>query len=329
LPLLTVAVLLLGALAGCSGGRLKVQGGASAGEYTRLLVDLTALWSGETGLKFTEVMPQGNARSVFDDQQSGQCHVALCTDDYLVWSRFGNAAMGGTQRFSSAMLCGLYTNYIHILVRADSGINEIAQLADKKVALDASETASYFNADYILRAAGLPESKMYERMNIFDGVDALNDGKIDAVVGTARLGDRQIADAIADADNPLTLLSVPEAVFDKLCEADKTNYFNYGMVDTTYEGVGTLPMLGVKIVLVVPVKMKDGQVEKLLSGLFDNLDALNALAAESGSRAGEISLAAAVEGVQLADLHPAALAWYIKKGLLEEGQVALRPFLKS
>jgi len=318
-------VLLAVCLSGCSLGTIRISGGAKAGVYTALLNELTTVWEANSKLKFGEPASTSGSYGNLTSINKGSCDLALCTDDYLVWSRQGRGAMANTRANFAGLLCGLYTDYLHILVRADSDIQSIDDLRGKTIVFDEGETAAYFNSIEILKAAGMSTRAgtadvTVLRQNIYDGINSVMDGEVSAVFGTASLGNEAVQSAILDEDAPLRLLSVDKKYIDALLTDPNTTYFTSSHLTDPYEGVKTVDMLGVKTVLIVPYKMKDARVKNLLATLFDNLDQLS-----GEHRSDEISLENAVDGLDLRDLHPAALEFFVERGAIAEGSVTLNP----
>lgn len=301
-----------------SSGRVRVAGGARIGMYTEVMEDLVALWSEHTGYRFGEVASSSGSKANITSQAQMLCDLAVCGADYVSWARTGANAMGGARAEASAALCGLYTDYMQILVRADSDIKTLADLQQRTVMLDQGESTSYYNARTMLDKVGVytvTTGTKFKNItalkgSFYDGLLAVQRGEADVVMGIRPLGDRYVTEALNDPENPLKMLSLDAGVTAGLTEP----YFI--IEDVEIEGV-KIKMAGVKTTLIVPYTMKDAQVTKLLETLCDNIGELKDVRGEDTSdRTREIGLEDLTKGFDRDLMHPAARAFFEGRGML-------------
>ncbi len=130
-----------------------------------------------------------NAEQVF----KGQLESALCQADVAGW------AYGGTNQFEKqgAMntlraLATLYTESVHIIVRADSAIHLLKDLKGKRVALGEPESGTLVDAKLVLAAVGLSEKDIKgSNVKLAAAEDQLKDGTLDAIFQIAGYPSRQ------------------------------------------------------------------------------------------------------------------------------------------
>ena len=314
LIVMLMAAMLAASISGCAYGRIRVAGGSKIGMYTAVMEDLVELWTQHAGLKFSEVASSSGSKANLTTQAQWQCDLAICGADYASWARDGAFAMGGTRSTSSSVLCGLYTDYMHIVVRADTDIKTLAELEGRILMLDQGESTSYYNARSILEKVGVyavtsgsnfKNATVLRTGSFYDGLLAVQRGEADVVMGIRPLGDRYVHDALNDPDNPLKLMTLDAALPGALTEP-------YILVeDIDYYG-DKIQMAGVKTTLIAPYTMKDTQVIRLLEALSDNVQKL------TGERTEEIELADLTKGFDKHLMHPAAREFFVGRGLLTE-----------
>ncbi|MGW4563104.1 TAXI family TRAP transporter solute-binding subunit [Streptomyces sp. NPDC004561] len=89
----------------------------------------------------------------------------------------------------------LYDDYVHLIVRSDSGIRSVADLRHKRVATGLPDSGVRLIADRVLRAAGIDPRK--DITPVADGIDTgpdrLEQGKIDAFFWSGGLPTKGLA----------------------------------------------------------------------------------------------------------------------------------------
>src|SRR5262249_33248804 len=140
----------------------------------------------------------------------------LCRADIAHWA-YNGAAM---YRLSGAVpnlraIASLYPEAVHIVVRRDSGITDLAGLRGKRVALGDQDSSVLVTARAILEAAGLPESGL-QALLLAPAVaaDALRGGQIDAFFEMAGVPSPIITDLAQHLE--IRLLPMEDAVLQRL-----------------------------------------------------------------------------------------------------------------
>ncbi|CDA72980.1 predicted periplasmic binding protein [Ruminococcus sp. CAG:579] len=156
-----------------------------------------------------------------------------------------------------------------IVVRADSDIESIADLAEKRISLGEDGSGVAKNAEYILNSAGISMNMVNTCcMNYQQSAEALKDGEIDAFF--AVLG--APADVISQLAEDISIRLLP---MDERTAAYMTNlyegYFSTEIKAGTYSGINEdVPTIGVKAVLVADASADAQTVKKLTAAIFEN-----------------------------------------------------------
>ena len=212
-------------------------------------------------------------------------------------------------------IMALYPEHVHWVVSKASDINTIEDLRGKRVNVGAPGSGFEADARSILRVAGMT-------------FDDLRASRLDAAGAASRFKDNQLdagifvigypAPAVMDiaTSRPITLMNFEEEFMNKLVEAYP--FFVPSIIPGgTYQGIDEDTVTpAVMALLVTHDKMPEEVIHTFLTNLFDNLADVHA----AHSKAREITLETALNGVTAAPMHPGAIRFFKEKGLtLPEG----------
>jgi uncharacterized protein len=198
--------------------------------------------------------------------------IGITTVDVVDLALRGDRPYEGPQQV--AALAGLYEDYLHVVVPAQSEIGQLGDLAGLRVSLGAEFSNTQVAAERALLAAGHELGDLREVLYLSPGksADALRDGRIDAFFEVGGLPDtpvRSLSRTMA-----IRLLSVPEEVT-KLQEEHGEQYRARSIPAGTYpvgkDSKETLPetaTVGVANLLVVRQGMPDEVANALTELLF-------------------------------------------------------------
>ena len=276
---------------------------------------------GSCGVPGVIAVAQASQGSVENAQQvfKGQLESALCQADVANW------AYGGTNLFEKqgAMntlraLANLYSETVHIIVRADSGIRTLKDLKGKRVALGEPESGTLVDAKLVLSAVGLAEKDVKgSYVKLAAAEDALKDGSLDAAFQIAGYPVTAIAELATSL--PIRLLPVPPEAIDKLKK--KYGFFTESTIPAnTYEGVGNdTATLGIGAQWIATSNLETDFVYQMVKALWN--DSTRRLL-DSGHPIGKrIARDHALDGLAL-PLHPGAEKYYREVGLLVQSSEA-------
>ena len=210
-------------------------------------------------------------------------------------------------------IANLYLESLHIVVRADSGIESVAGLKGKRVSLGEKASGTVVTARLVLSAYGLNEKKVKpEYLAIGPAVDALRAGKIDAFFMVAGHPVPAIADLAQSTD--IRLLPVNG----KTAEAfrEKYPFLTLDLIpEGTYRGVGATITLGVGALWLVAADLEEDLVYGLTRALWHK--STRKLLDEGNPIGRKIRLETALVGIPI-PLHPGAQRYYAEASAAAE-----------
>ncbi|MGJ3258370.1 MAG: TAXI family TRAP transporter solute-binding subunit [Rhodospirillales bacterium] len=124
---------------------------------------------------------------------------AIAQADVAYWSYSGTGPF--RTRKPNELLCvitSLYPEDVHLVAGKGTGINEIADIAGKRVAIGKRNSGALLGAQLLVRAYGLEEGKHFTPsfLNFLGAQDALKAGQIDAFITVAGHPSSAIAEMI-------------------------------------------------------------------------------------------------------------------------------------
>ena len=233
----------------------------------------------------------------------------------LVQSDVAAAAVTGDGMFSGTgpldhlrAVASLFPEPVHVVVRADSGIESIGDLAGRRVALGAVASGTRQTAMRLLESADVDVKSIasIETPTPQAALDLLVKGEIDAVIEVVSAPWRQLELAMASA--PLALVALDAGTVARM-DAKVHGLVPLAIPARTYPGQpGDVATLAATALLVARDDVPDAIIE-------DTLDLLYASAASGGAgvQATRLSKARALTGVTI-PMHPAAARYFAKAG---------------
>ena len=232
----------------------------------------------------------------------GKADVAFTLADTAFDAVKGNAPF--TEKVDAQAIAVIYGNYTHIVVKADSGINSVADLKGKRVSVGAAGSGTETIANRVLESN---KDIQRERLAAADSANGLRDNKLDAFFFSGGLPVGAVAD-LANAVN-IKLLSDNDAI-KKMSDKYGPFYVPVKVPAGTYKGVAETTVSGVQNLLVVNSKFDAAFVRAILTTMFDNKADLEIIHAA----AKEMKLDTASVGSPI-PFHPGAIDFYKSKGV--------------
>ncbi len=243
---------------------------------------------------------------------TGTMEMGLSQADVAYWSFFGTGFFEGRQpQDSLRSLANLFPENIHLITRADAGVETINDLNGKRVSLGGPGSGSRIDARLILSAYGLKFGDMtLSDMDLEPSTDALVAGDIDAfflVSGAPALAIRDLAESI-----DLKFVPIDGPIASKLTKIFP--FFERGVIPAgIYGNNPSTETLDVGALLVVRDDMEDELAYGITNALWHPNTA--PLLANGHPRARFMSLSSAAKGVGI-KIHPGAVQYYIEQGVL-------------
>jgi TRAP transporter TAXI family solute receptor len=234
----------------------------------------------------------------------------LCRADIAFWA----AAGSGPYRLSGAVanlraIASLFPEAVHVVVRRDGGIPDLASLQGKRVALGEQDSSGLVTARAVMAAAGLPDTAFQPRlMAPAAAAEALRAGAIDAFFEMAGVPSPLVADLAQHLE--IALLPVPEMLVARL--RDDAPFITRAVFPAeAYDGLPETATAAVTCLWVVQAEADPDTVLGLARALFNPA---NRRALDGNALGRAIAVDTALDGISF-PLHPGAARFYRDAGV--------------
>ncbi|MFI5911491.1 TAXI family TRAP transporter solute-binding subunit [Dactylosporangium sp. NPDC051541] len=298
LKILCATAILLSAVAGCGGK--QTPAGTSESAAAGAAVDCSvksdtriAIATGNTtgvyyvvGNALAEQVTKATGSKVKATAAETQASVgniqSLDKGDYQVaFSLFDTAtdAVKGTGSFDGkpvkiTALGRIYDNSTHVVVRADSGINSVADMKGKRVSTGSPKSGTEVIAQRLLKAAGLDPDKdiQPQRLDLGKTTDGMKAGTIDAFFWSGGLPTSGVTDLFTTAGDKVKFINIDDLL--PKMQALSPAYQAGTIPATTYKSSGDVKTIVVPNVLLVRSDMDPGLACVLTKTLVEKRDDL-------------------------------------------------------
>lgn len=307
--MVAVVCLILTPLAAWSAEFITILTGGTSGVYYPLGVALSKIYG--DALPDGRFQVQATKASVenLNLLQQGRGEVAFTLGDSLKLAWAGDAEAGFKTKLDKLRsIAAMYPNYIHFVVRADSGIKSLADLKGKSISVGAPKSGTEINSRTILEAAGLTYADLgkVEFLPYDESVQLMKNRQLDGTLLSSGLGVAAIRDLSTSID--VDFVPIPKELVEKI----GSPYVAISIPAGTYRGQDKdVPTAGVSNYLVTTEAVSPETVYVMTKSMFTHLDEM--IAAHGAAKA--INPETAAKHV-LVPLHPGAERYYREKGLL-------------
>ncbi len=267
---------------------------------------------GVDGLIASAVSSRGSVDNV-NAIMSGLRNSGFAQSDVAYWAYTGTGTMEGKEAAKDLRtIAALFEEHIHLIARADSGINSVADLKGKVVSLDEPGSGTYVDAKLILEANGMSVKDVTaEALKGNAASEALRNGKIDAYFVVAGYPTGSIVE-LASAEK-IKLVPIDGAAAKSL--SDKYGFFSQSAIPAgTYEGVDATNTVAVGAQWFTSAKEDEELIYNITKALW-NKESRKLL--DVGHAKGKsITMESALSGVGV-PLHPGAEKFYKEAGLIK------------
>ncbi|WP_371932758.1 TAXI family TRAP transporter solute-binding subunit [Roseibium sp. MMSF_3544] len=235
----------------------------------------------------------------------------------VVQSDVQAAGLAGTGAFADdgaypelRAIFSVHPEPMHVMARADAGINSPEDLKGKKVNIGNPGSGTRVLAETLMQYTGLTadDFSLAAELKSSEQAAALCDGKLDAAIWAAGLPNGSSQEATSTCD--IKIVPLAGEPIEKLL-ADNSAYAAATIPGGMYPGnADDIPSWGPKATIVTSANTSDDVVYALVSAVFENFDDFKKLHPAFGRL---------VEGEMIkdgltADLHPGAVKYYKEKG---------------
>jgi TRAP transporter TAXI family solute receptor len=263
--------------AGCAepagGGRLSIATGNTTGVYYILGGGIAkVLTDNVEGIEATAEATNASAENI-RLVCAGDSDIGFSLADTASDAVEGTAGFEG-QAQSVQALARIYSNITQVFVRADAGIDSIADLAGKSVSTGSPNSGTEVIALRLLEVNDLAPADVDQlRLGLPESVQGMKDGAIDALIWSGGLPTGGITDLVTSMGDDVVLLPLDEEL-PKMQDAYGEAYTEGTVPADTY-GLGEdVATIAVPNLLVVSDAMPADMAENVTRAIFEHLDEL-------------------------------------------------------
>ena len=307
---LVISALLIGTI-GCAGGEGKTEvvvfTGGTGGTYFPL------------GSKYAELLNQfsenidasavTSGASVTNCKAigTGECQASLAQNDVSYYARKGINMFDAAIPELQGIACW-YPETIQFVVKADSDIMSLEDMAGKNVAVGAPGSGTVVACEQILQAAGVWDSITRFDLNFGEAVSALKLGQVDAGFLVAGAPTSAIEELAVSSD--VRIVEVSDSILAGLGDAGYPFYVRQVLPAGTYGMSADVSTVAVQAMLCVGADVPEDIVYDMTMILFEQVEELRTV----HTKANDITLDSALDGMSLI-LHPGAISYYEDSGV--------------
>ena len=306
--LIMAFLFVLAALTACGQkGRLRIGTAGEGGNYNSLGKALSQTLQKDPYKINVEVKTTAGSAANIRLLSQDYLELAIAQSDVIDEMYAGTLDTQAMKGYSA--IASLYPEPVQIVVRADSGIASVSDLAGKKVSVGEADSGTQKNAAQILQAYGLTSNLLtVQNMTYAEASKALGDGSIDAMFCTAGAPAQVITDL--SGTTPVSLVPIEGQQSDLLTGA--YGFYAKAVIPAgTYIGQDSdVTTLAVMSVLLASDKTPADKIYTITGALFKEKAALNdAVPVEF-----DLQEQKAVESVTI-PFHPGAAQYYQECGI--------------
>lgn len=297
------------ALASAQSTRLSIGTGGTGGVYYPMGGGMAAILS-----KYVpgwEATAEVTGASVANLQLIGQGKQDIgFTMADAAWDAVSGLAKFKDRKVEARTLMVLYPNKMHVVTTEASGIRQVTDLKGKRISTGEPNSGTEVMSLRLLEAAGVDKDVQRERLSVAEGVNAIKDRKIDALLWVGGLPTAAITDLATTPGITLKLLD-PAQYADAMNRKWGPLYVKGTIPANTYKGqTADVGNLDVWNLLVADRKMSDEMAYTIVKTLMEKKDELVAVHREAKN----ITLESQASGSPI-PFHPGARRYFEERGV--------------
>ena len=307
--LLAVALIGAGGYATAQTTRLSIGTGGTGGVYYPLGGGMAAILS--KNVPGWQATAEVTGASVANLQLIGQGKQDIgFTMADAAWDAVSGLAKFKDNKVEARTLMVLYPNKMHVVTTESAGISKLTDLKGKRVSTGEPNSGTEVMAMRLLEAAGVDKDVRRERLSVAEGVNAMKDRKIDALVWVGGLPTAAITDLATTPGITIKLLDHAEYA-DAMNKKYGPLYVKGTIPANTYKGqAGQVANLDVWNLLVADRKMTDQMAYTVVKTLIEKQADLVAVHREAAN----ITLDAQASASPI-PMHPGARKYFEERGV--------------
>ena len=292
--------------------RLSIATGGTGGVYYPYGGGIAKIIS--DNLPGVEATAEATAASVDNLKfiRDGRSDIAFSMADTVEDAALGQAQFKDVGKVPVRALAVLYSNYLHLVTRADTGINAVADLKGRVVSTGAPGSGTEVVAFRTLEASGLnPRTDVRSQaLGAAQSADALKDGKVDAFFFTGGLPTAAVLDVTHTPGLTAKLIPSDGAISKMAEKYGPSLYYRIVIPKSVYATPEDVAVVGIANLLVVSETMPEALAYDITRLLFEKKPQLVAI----HPQANDLSLDTAVKGSPV-PFHSGAIKYYTEQGV--------------
>jgi len=252
-----------------SAGRITIATGNTGGVYYTLGGGLAQLISDNTPLKASAAETGASVQNI-QQLVAGDYDVAFALADSAADAVNGKDSFEGKPQ-DIAALARIYPNYTQVVVRADSGIDSVADMKGKSISTGSPKSGTEVIANRLLKAAGVSDVSA-QRLALRPTVDQMKSGQIDGLFWSGGLPTPELTDLFTSLGDDVKFVDIT----DLLDDLKKINpvYEKGTLPAETYSLPSDVPTIVVPNLLLVNKDFPAGNACAITKLIFDKKDDL-------------------------------------------------------
>ncbi|HBO41440.1 MAG: C4-dicarboxylate ABC transporter substrate-binding protein [Spirochaetes bacterium GWD1_61_31] len=286
---------------------ITIATGGTAGTYFPLGGAMAEIWQAEIPGMNASAQATGASVANVNLLKENNVDVIFVQNDIAYYAVNGLEMFAGNAFPDMRGFATLYQETCQLIALASSGINSVADLRGKRVAVGAAGSGVEANARQIMEAAGISYADItVQYLSFAEAAANLKDGNVDAAFLTAGYPTSAVQDIAAS--KAIVLVPLSQTIISALI-AKYPFYTQQVVPANTYNGVGAdVQTVAVKAMLAISSRLENSVVEKMASTLFASGERLTAAHRQGAN----ITIPNAQDGMSL-PLHPGAERYYAAK----------------
>ena len=292
--------------------RISIGTGGTGGVYYPLGGGLAAVLSKHVpGVDATAEVTAGSIANL-QLIDLGKSEIAFTMAD-AAWDAYNGLDKFSAKKIALRTLAVFYPNRMQVVTTANTGINKFSDLKGKRISTGAPASGTEVMAMRLLEAHGLDPNKdvTRERLSVAESVNALKDGKIDALMWVGGVPTPSLTDLAATPGKTIRLIDHGDGA-DNLRRKFGPIYVKNRILANAYPGEPReTTNVDVWNLLVVPANADEKLIYEITKTLFEKKEEL----VKVHKDASFLELANQMSGASPIPFHPGALKYFQEKGV--------------
>lgn len=264
--MLTVLVTLTGCEASLSRKEYTIATGSKSGVYHSVGEALDKIIKTKYPDVTLKVIETDGSVDNIQMLKDGKVDMALIQNDIACYANTGSAMFEGNKFEGLKGIATLFPEVVQFIVRRESYISKLSDLAGKKIAVGGKNSGTRYNVDQILGKAGILDKVTCIYIDTKDAMVAMEAGEIDGFVFTSGFPNPSIIELSKKVE--IDMVSIDMELTQQLVN-DYAFYFPSTVDQKQYTGSSTeLNVLEISAILVSGPTLSDDDQYALTKALF-------------------------------------------------------------